>query len=58
VEADDAELTNDKEHDVEMKDECENIERKIEVFSTFIEKIKAYIDTLKMLQIFSYKGGR
>jgi hypothetical protein len=40
VEADNAELTNDKEHDVEMKDECENIERKEEE----IQKLECMID--------------
>jgi hypothetical protein len=40
VEADDAELTNDKEHDVEMKDECENIERKEEE----IQKLECMIE--------------
>ena len=40
MEADNAELTNDKEHDVEMKDECENIERKEEE----IQKLECMID--------------
>lgn len=40
MEADDAELTNDKEHDVEMKDECENIERREEE----IQKLECMIE--------------